>query len=103
MVFKGQMPDGYQRWDNNDGNNWQVRWQSGCGAAPTQDCPGLLLIPPLSKWIWVNVASACCLLIQAYAVHVEQCCTMDRTHQHVQPPQQLLVLLQIFTLLSGCC
>eukprot|EP00775_Hariotina_reticulata_P010075 gene10075-10230_t len=24
MVFKGQMPDGYEQWDNNDGNNWQV-------------------------------------------------------------------------------
>jgi hypothetical protein len=24
MVFKGQMPQGHQQWDNNDGNNWQV-------------------------------------------------------------------------------
>jgi hypothetical protein len=24
MVFRGQMPQGHQQWDNNDGNNWQV-------------------------------------------------------------------------------
>jgi hypothetical protein len=30
MVFKGQMPQGHQQWDNNDGNNWQV-WGCGCG------------------------------------------------------------------------
>jgi hypothetical protein len=30
MVFKGQMPQGHQQWDNNDGNNWQVRHNNNC-------------------------------------------------------------------------
>lgn len=25
IVFKGQMAEGHEQWDNNEGNNWQVR------------------------------------------------------------------------------
>lgn len=37
MVFKGVMPQGHEQWDNNDGNNWQVRHRRFLQLFPAAD------------------------------------------------------------------
>jgi len=38
IVFKGQMPEGHIQWDNNEGNNWQVRVLIQLGIALSAAC-----------------------------------------------------------------
>ncbi|WIA14024.1 hypothetical protein OEZ85_002584 [Tetradesmus obliquus] len=55
MVFKGQMPQGHQQWDNNDGNNWQV-------VAELSHHEGMTMPPEVSR----SSISGLLLLLQAF-------------------------------------
>eukprot|EP00883_Tetradesmus_obliquus_P012784 jgi/Sobl393_1/5661/SZX62900.1 len=69
MVFKGQMPQGHQQWDNNDGNNWQghQQWDNNDGnnwqvVAELSHHEGMTMPPEVSR----SSISGLLLLLQAF-------------------------------------
>jgi hypothetical protein len=95
IVFKGQMAEGHEQWDNNEGNNWQVRLgQALIASADQPDGPQHLR----------SGAEAALLLVQHHGrcISVRSARPEDKPHALVaalphpaQPITDAMVALQV--------